>query len=221
MRLSPALRIGVLMAAICLCVEGQNTPTKDAPSEAKGIPPRATPADYLTHAQAGTVTVAAEFKGHSVPTLEKTLSTEDYVVIEAALFGPPGARLELSFEHFSLRINGKKKPLPSQPYGLVLASLKDPEWQPPEAAASKSRTSVGTGGTEELGSAPPRPVRIPIELQRAMALNVQKAVLPEGDRTLPQAGLVFFQYAGRAQSIHSVELLYAGPSGKATLKLQP
>jgi hypothetical protein len=54
-----------------------------------------------------------------------------------------------------------------------------------------------------------------------MAQRVQKAALPEGDRTLPQAGLIFFQYRGKTQSIHSIELIYVGPAGKATLTLQP
>ena len=224
MRLCPALRIGVLIGATGLCVQGQNTQSKDAQIEARGMPPRATAADYQAQAQAGTVTVAAEFKGHSVPTLQgTTLSTEDYVVIETGLFGSPGARIKLSADDFSLRINGKKTPLPSQPYGLVVGSLKDPEWEPPVPAPSKSKTSMGGGGRGEQGepNAPPAPVQIPIGVQRAMAQRVQKASLPEGDRTLPQAGLIFFQYRGKTQSIRSIELIYAGPAGKATLTLQP
>jgi hypothetical protein len=54
-----------------------------------------------------------------------------------------------------------------------------------------------------------------------MAQRVQKATLPEGDRPLPQAGLVFFPYRGGAKGIHSVELTYDGPAGKVTLALQP
>lgn len=223
MRLSPALRIGALIAAVCVCVQGQNTQSPDAQTEAKGMPPRAAPADYQAQAQAGALTVAAEFKGHSVPTLQGTLSTEDYVVIEAGLFGSPGARMRLSCDDFSLRVNGKKTPLPSQRFGAVVGSLKDPEWEPPVPAASKSKTSLGGGGRGEQGGAndPPAPVQIPIELKRAMAQRVQRAALPEGDRTLPQAGLIFFQYRGKTQSIQSIELIYAGPAGKATLALQP
>jgi hypothetical protein len=219
MRLPFALRIGGLIAAICLCVPGQDTPGNDAQTEAKGLPPRVSPADYQTHAQAGTLTVAAEFKGHSVPTLQGPLTTEDYVVVETGLFGPPGARIKLSIEDFALRINGKKAPLPSQPFGLVLRSLRDPEWEPP-AQDKKSKGSFGTGGPDD-STAPPAPVKIPIELQRAMAQRVQKAALPQGDRSLPQAGIIFFQCRDRAQSIRSVELIYAGPGGKATLALQP
>jgi hypothetical protein len=214
MQFFPALRICVLIAAICVCVQGQSTP---------GMPPRATPADYQAHAQAGTVTIAAEFTGHSIPTLQGALSTEDYVAIETGLFGSPGARLRLAASDFSLRINGKKTPLPGQPYGLVVGSVKDPEWEPPTPAAPKSKTSLGGGGKGEPGESngPPPPVQIPIGEQRAMAQRVQKASLPEGDRALPQAGLIFFQYRGKTQSIRSIELIYAGPAGKATLKLQP
>jgi hypothetical protein len=226
MRLSTVLRTGVLLGAICLYVQGQNTQTKDAQPEAKGMPPRAAPADYQAQAQAGTVTIAAEFTGHSVPTPQGPLSTEDYVVVEIGLFGSPGAQIKLSSGDFSLRINGKKTALSSQPFGLVAGSVKDPEWVPPEPPASKSKTGLSSGGGGGRGgqgdsNEPPAPVKIPIGVQRAMALRVQKAALPEGDRTLPLAGLIFFQYRGKTQGIQSLELIYAGPAGKATLALQP
>src|SRR6266568_3824061 len=128
MQFSPALKTCVLTTALCLFAQAQNTPT---PNETRGVPPRAAPADYQAQAQAGTFTIAAEFKGHSVPTPDATLSTEDYVAAEVALFGPPEARLKLSIDDFSLRINGKKTPVPSAPYALVFSSLKDPEWEPP------------------------------------------------------------------------------------------
>ena len=54
-----------------------------------------------------------------------------------------------------------------------------------------------------------------------MAQRVQKASLPEGNRDLPQAGLLFFQFRGKEKNLQSIELLYDGPPGKATLKLQP
>jgi hypothetical protein len=224
MRLSPALKIGVLTSAICLCVHGQNAPAKDGQTETRGMPPRTTPGDYQAHAQAGAVTIAAEFDGHSVPTQQKTLSTEEFVAIETALYGPPGTRIKLSPDDFALRINGRKAPLPSQQYGLVVGSLRDPEWVPPEQAAAKSsKGGITTGGEGGQGadSGPPPPVKIPVELQRAMAQQAQKASLPEGDRALPQAGLLFFPYRGKTDKIRSIELIYTGPAGKATVTLQP
>ncbi len=213
--------LSILLATLCLYAQAQNSPGKNPqPTEEKGMPPRATPADYQAQANAGKVVIAAEFMGHSVPRPEGPLSTDDYVVVETGLFGPPGSPLKLSTEDFSLRVNGKKALLPSQPYGFVVASLKDPAWTPPGKPADKPKTSFGGGGGSD-SNLPPPPVHVPIELQRAMAQYVRQSSLPEGDRTLPEAGLLFFQYRGPAKNIHSLELIYGGPAGKAALKLQP
>jgi len=187
------------------------------------MPPRATPAEYQAQAKAGDVTIGAEFMGHAVPTPEQTFSSEDYVVVEAGLFGPPGAHTTLSQSDFSLRINGKKTASPSQPYALVFKSLKDPQWQPPEQPESKSKggLTTGGGGGGQSDAPPPLPPKMPFELRRAMELHVQKASMEEGDRALPQAGLLFFSYRGKTEGIHSLELIYGGAAGKATLMLQP
>jgi hypothetical protein len=227
MRFFSAVRIGAVSAVLSVSALAQ-TPRPPAPtaselksSEAKGIPPRATPADYQTHATAGTVTIAAEFMGHAVPTPEQTLSSEDYVVVETGFFGPAEARLNLSSADFALRINGKKSPTPSAAFELVAQSVKDPEWQPPEQPEAKSKGGLSTGGRGKDDNSMPVVIHVPIELRRAMALRVQKASLPQGDRPLPQAGLIYFQYRGQTKSIHSVELIYSGAAGSATLALQP
>ncbi len=214
------LRTGVLIAVFCASVVGQGAQTKDVQVEAKGLPPRVSPAEYQAQAKAGALTVAAEFKGHMVPTMEGTLSTDEYVVVEAALFGPPGTRIQSSAGDFSLRINGRKTPLPGLAYPFVLASIKDPEWEPPDAAEKKkSKTKLGSSGEEPEAS--PQPAKVPVAVLRSIAQRVEKAAFPEGDRELPEAGLVFFEYRGKPKSIQSVELIYTGPSGKATLALQP
>ena len=181
------------------------------------MPPRASPADYQTQGRVGQVTIGAEFTRHSVPTPEAAYSTEDYIVVEAALFGAPQAHLTISASDFSLRINGKKKLLASQPYALVASSLKDPSWSPPPAP-EKSKTSFGSGGQ---GDSAPAVVHAPIGVTHAMDVNVKRAILPEGDRALPEAGLLFFEFRSKDKNIHSVELLYEGPAGKATLELRP
>ena len=215
----------VAVGALCVCAQTQDAPAqdaaaKDAPgNESKGMPPRATPADYQAHTQAGKLTLAAEFVGHSVPTPEATYSTEDFVVVETGLFGLPEARLKLSIGDFSLRINGKKMASPSQPYGLSFSSLKDPEWEPP-AKPKADKPTLNAGGGQPDDSFKPI-VRMPIELKRTMQQRVQRASMPEGDRALPAAGLLFFEYRGKTESIRSLELIYSGPAGKATLALQP
>ena len=223
--------LSVVVIAACLCGLGraqEATPPPTAPAPTKemskkeGIPPRATPGEYQAHAQAGTVIVAAEFKGHFVPTKDGLLSSEDYVAVEAALFGPPETRLKLATGDFSLRLNGKKALLPGQSDVMVFKSVKDPEWEPAVKPEAQSKTSIGSGGRgggQQDG--PPVVPKPPIELQRAWAQHVEKASMMEGDRALPQAGLIFFRYAGKTKSLHSLELIYDGPAGKATLTLEP
>jgi hypothetical protein len=197
-----------LIAALCVCAYGQ-------------VAPRAAPSEYQTQAKAGAVTIAAEFKGHSVPTLDSIFTTEDFVVVEAALYGAADSKLTFSIDDFSLRVNGKKVPLPSLPTDFISRNVKDPEWAPPAAPESKkSKTQLNTGGGGGDDSPPPI-VHVPIEVQRAMIQKVQKAAMAQGERPLPQAGLLFFQFGGDVKKIKSIELVYSGPAGKATLALQP
>lgn len=215
---------GLLSMLFCLTAQeqsGQDQATKEV--QAQHMPPRVAPSEYQAHAAAGAVNIGAEFMGHSVPTPEHTFTTEEYIVVEAGLFGPAGAKTTLSRDDFSLRVNDKKNLLPSAPYELVFRSLKDPEWQPPESPDEKqSKGGITTGGGGDSGDKlPPLPPKMPFPLRRAMEQQVQKAAMEEGDRLLPQAGLLFFQYRGKEEGIHSLELVYSGAGGKATLTLQP
>lgn len=193
-------------------------PGKDAPVRAVGLPSRATPADYQYRTQAGMLTVCAEFMGHGVPTEEGgPYSTENYVVVEAALFGTASAKIQLSYRDFSLRINGKKQAVPSQPYVTVFPNLKDPDWEPPASALGGTTSIGGAGGTQS--DSPKVFPKMPIELRHLMEQRVLKASLSEGERSLPQAGLLFFEWRGETKNIRSMELIYNGPAGKATLAL--
>ena len=213
--LRPACLIAALVSAPCSFPQSKDP----SASEVKGMPARVAPTEYQAHVAAGPLTIAADFEGHSVATPEATYTTEDYVVVEVGMFGAPGARANLSKGDFSLRINGKKTASPSQPYQLVFKALKDPEWEPP-AKESKSKTSIGGGGGGDSGG-PPAPVHMPMELRRAMEQRVQRVTMLEGDRALPQAGLLFFEYRGKTQGIRSLELIYNGSAGNASLALQP
>jgi hypothetical protein len=222
MRISQAGKIGLLAAALCYCASAQAPAAASAATDAKGLPPRTTPAEYQAKAQVGNVTIAAEFRGHSVPAMQGTLTTEEYITVEVAFFGPE--KVTVSSEDFSLRVNGKKSALSTQPFGAIMSSVKDPDYEPPVPVEKKGKgglSSGGGGGRGEGDSGPPPPPVIPIGVQRAMAQRVQKSALPGGERTLPVAGLIFFSYRGKISGIHSLELLYAGPAGKATLNLQP
>jgi hypothetical protein len=236
MRFFPVLKTCILAGLACLCLPGQTAPGaavpgKELPFDAKGLPPRPTPADYPDQIDAGKVTIAAEFQGHAIPSLQGNLTTEDYVTVEAAFFGPPGARLKLSFADFSLRINGKKT-VPAQPYGAVLWNVKDPEWVPPEPVVSKEHPNLAatpeekamekqpsSGGLNAGEKEPPPIIHVPLEVVRARQQRVQKSALPEGDRALPVAGLLFFSYSGKVEKIRTLDLVYSGAAGKAELTL--
>ena len=192
-------------------------------SPTKGMPPRAAPSEYQAQTHAGAVTIGAEFMGHSVPTPEATYDTDDYVVVEVGLFGPPQATARLSTADFSLRINASKKVLPNQPYELAFKSLKDPAWEPPKSD-DKSKSSFSTnggGGGGNPGDPPPVPPKMPLELRRVMEQHVERSAMLEGDRPLPQAGLLFFEYRGKTKNITSLDLIYSGAAGTATLALHP
>jgi hypothetical protein len=228
MWLSLVFRIlGLGFAAMCLSAQSPDAQVSDQQThgprspgpanEAQGLPPRAAPSDYPTQAKLGPITLAAEFAGHALPTLDGPLSTDDYLVVEVAFYGPAGQRLALSFNDFALRINHRKNPSSSEPFERVGQSVKDPEWAPPEKE-EKSKTSIGGGGSNDSSKEPPKP---PLELRRAWAQRVKKAAFADGERPLPQAGLLYFPYGGKVAGIRSLELIYSGPAGKATLDLQP
>lgn len=227
MQVSRLLRNSLWLVALCVCacvcggVYGQDKPAPPInPADVPRMAPRASANDYQAHGRVGAVSIGAEFMRHAVPTPQAEFSTEDYVVVEAGFFGAPGQRAKISVEDFSLRVNGKKA-VPGLPFGIVLSNLKDPDWQPPEAPKPKSG-GLASGGQAAAGpDVPPPPPKMPMPLVHAMDLKVEKASMPEGDRPLPEAGLLFFAYHGQGDKIKSVELIYSGSAGKATLTLQP
>jgi hypothetical protein len=221
--LRAGLLAGLLAATILLSAQESAAPQDAKELGQRGMPPRATPGDYQVQGKAGNVTIGAEFMGHAVPTPESTFESDDYVVVEVGLFGSAGTHTTLARGDFSLRINGKKSALPSEPLELVYHSLKDPQWQPPVDPDAKSSKGGGltTGDGGGGDKVPPLPPKMPFELRRAMNLKVDRTRMEEGERPLPQAGLLFFSYRGKREGIRSLELIYSGAAGSATLDLAP
>jgi hypothetical protein len=221
------LRIGVAIAAIFMAGFGGAACAQEAPARAQPLPPRIAPTEYQAHAAVGKVTLAADFAGHGVPTPDGTFNTEGYIVVEVAFFGPDGERLNLSFKDFSLRVNGKKTPLAAQTYESVYHSLTDPSWEPPvQAEKSSGSTSIGSNSGSANSArggmidTPPAPPKMPMKLALIMEQKVKMASIPEGERTLPAAGFIYFSYGGKTSGIHSMELMYDGAAGKVKLPLQ-
>lgn len=220
-----SLRFSLCGAVVALCATlgAQTAPAPDAPSPraTKGIPARSSATEYMGHGKVGALTIGADFDSHDIPTLESTLTAEDFVTVEVGIFGAPGAHATISATDFSIRINGKKSPTPSEGFAALSRNLRDPSWAPPEQKDKpKSRGGINTGGDQDGLGSTPAPVHIPPEMERAMRQQVGAAALPEGDRVLPVAGLLFFKYSGQAKGIHEVELVYEGSAGKGSIKLQ-
>ncbi|MCL4843600.1 MAG: hypothetical protein KJZ79_17255 [Bryobacteraceae bacterium] len=193
-----------------------------APGETSGLPPRVSAMDYQTQAKVGKYTIAAEFTGHAFPTEEGLLTAQEYVAVELAIFGPADSKLVITATDFSLRINRRKEPLPSQAWLLATRNVRDPEWIPEgQAPVEKSKGGISGGsGQREPGAPPPPEPKPPVELLRSWQQKVRKAAIAEGERALPQAGLLFFAFRGKTESIRDVELVYEGPAGKAVIPLR-
>jgi hypothetical protein len=201
---------------------------------AQGTEPKTAPSDYPVHVQMEAVTMAAEYLVHSLPTTKGTLVANDYLVVEAAFFGPLYSRLKMSPDNFLLRINGRGEPLTTDAPGMVAQSIKFPGMRP----HLETTGSVSAGdGTVTVGPRPPAsrfpgdgndrtapgqgPTVTEVNQENSVEYRVQAASLPEGEHSLPRSGLLYFFYRGKTKNIRSVELFYNGPMGKASLKLLP
>ena len=219
MQVSCLLRNSIWLLAVGLCAQDQPTQGVKV-AEVPRMRPRGSANDYQAHARVGSISIGAEFMRHSVPTPQSEFSTEEYVTVEVGFFGAPGDHTKLSVQDFSLKVNGKKA-VQSLQYGMILSNLKDPDWIPPETDKKKGAGGLSTGGDSNPNDPPPAPPKMPRPLVHIMEIKVEKAALPEGDRPLPEAGLLFFPYRGVSDKIKSVELIYSGAAGKATITLNP
>ncbi len=124
---------------------------------------------------------------------EALLVTEDFVVAEVALFGYTNQHLTVSASDFSLSFNSDKEKLPVAPFASVFRSLREPSWSSPKAQAQ------GPAPRRQGESAPidwPAEFHVPAAEEHSMSEQVRNAALPEGERPLPVAGLIFFKCRG-------------------------
>lgn len=206
---------------------------------AQGTDPKAKAADYPVHAEAGPLSLGAEYMVHSFSGGKHTFIAQDYLVVEVALYARPGERIEVSQGQFALRINGRKQALVAQAPSFVAASLKYPDWQSRptlEADAGVGNTGVILGRPQQAERFPgdrrppetrtPKPPQAPEQdhgVEREPPPKAEEVVvetaLPEGNLKAPVSGYLYFAFQGKIASIKSLHLIYAGPAGAATLPL--
>jgi hypothetical protein len=213
---------------------------------AQGLSPREKAADYAAHAEARDgFTFAAEYLVHTLPTgtLNTTdaLVANDYLVVEVAVFGPRGRRIDLSQGSFTLVLGTGKKSgktaLSPDSAGTVAGSIKFSDWAPKphlEAEGGVGNANVGFGppmtarfpGDPSVRPLPPSPVpeQNPAGLEKEQPLSiderVQRASLPTRELAPPVTGLIFFPFEGKTKSIKTLELVYEGPAGRVVLRLE-
>jgi hypothetical protein len=211
---------------------------------AQGLTPKPAASDYPVQAALPNgYTLAAEYLVHTVPTGLRTgaLVANDYLVVEIAVFGPRGGRMDLSPSNFTLQLRGQKKgqggTLTPDSAGAVAASIKYSDWmQKPKVQASGGvgNATVGIGPTVsprfpgDPSVRPLPPSTVPeenpagLEKQRPLSIDeqLQRASLVSGELKTPAAGLIFFPFEGKTKSIKTLELSYEGAAGRVTLKLE-
>jgi hypothetical protein len=210
-------RIHLMIALSCACAWAQGTNPKAGASE------------YAAHTEMKDGSLGAENLGHSLLTAKGAILLRDFLVVEAALY-PKDPRMKIRMDQFHLRVNGKKDTLSPQALGLVIGSLKYPDWsgRPSlEAGAGLGNAGVVLGRpvpVEQRGPAPPRAPEDNSGVEKSQPEPVEDVIhhfaLPEGDQVhSPASGYLFFAFQSKLKSIKTLELIYEGPLGTATLQL--
>lgn len=209
---------------------------------AMGEQPSRAVEEYAARARVGSFIVAAENLGPSIPNAAGGIYLQDYLVIEAAIFPVGGEkRSTLAQANFGLRVNGSRSVLRPDPPAFVAAAIKYPDWERQRevvAGGQMGNAQVILGRRDPVERFPgdrrpteqrrpvPNPVpRVdsPVEQKRddeSVERQVRRAALPEGDVALPVAGCLYFPYKGKASKIKTLELVYEGALGAATLRIR-
>ena len=185
--------------------------------------------DYPAHASWPLFKIGAEYMVHSIPTEKGPLYARDYLVVEVAIL-PEKRPVAISSGAFTLRINGKKTVLSTEPAGFVAASLKYADWE-------QRRTIIGTAqagnGTVVVGKPPntgrfpgdptqdrrrpePRRPEDPDGGKQVKDLDidtlVKRATLPEIETLELVKGCLYFRFEGKPNSIRTLDLEYTDGS---------
>jgi hypothetical protein len=186
---------------------------------AQGTQPHPDASTYEVQGSLGDIKIGADYLVHSVPASSGYVIANDYLIVEAALFGPKFSAIKLSPTDFQLRINDAKTTVESIEASAVAYAVRDgdrgfagPQRAPGDPNRPQQRnpptqvpTSINNSGIDR--DAPP-----------SVDQQIRAAALPMGDQKVPVSGALFFPFKGKTASIKSLELVYKGPAGELTLK---
>ncbi|MCW5982979.1 MAG: hypothetical protein KIT09_33120 [Bryobacteraceae bacterium] len=198
---------------------------------AEGAEPKGEPEEYGAQGRAGDLTVAASYYSRSFNSGGRSYFLDKYLVVEAAIYGPPLRRAEVSNAHFTLRVNGARQGI--LPVAGSLAAY-DVKWRGVDRGirAQAGPVILGGPGAEQRFPGDRREIPVPRapdskpggverEPEPDLAKSLTDAALPQGDAlALPVSGYLYFPFDKKLKSIKKIDLTYEGPSGTATLKLK-
>ena len=204
-------------------------------AQSHGTQPKPKPSDYPARAQAGDVTIAAEYLVHTVPTGKQSVIVPDYLVVEVAAYPPKATRLEIASGMFTLRVNGKKE-LEADSPGIAAASVKYPDWER-HPNLEVGAGPVILGRNDPIGRFPgdnrdPRgqrpqvpqtdtgnPGGVEREQPQSGSDAVVETAFPDGPAAGPVSGYLFFRFRGKTKSIKSLELIYRRGDDQTPIRL--
>lgn len=211
----------IMLALASVCCAG---------SSSGGIRPRGGSSDYRNHETRNGTTVGAEI----VPAdqVRSTFSTDlvrGYVVVEVAIYPPPGESFNVSASDFLLHC-GTQTVRPGNPNAIAASKQQQ---NTPRRSDMDVYPSVGVGyesgrdpygrsrgvyttvgvGVATGGSGNPRPAATDQD-RRTMALELEEKQLPDGPATKPVAGYLYFPFPSSKQKNVAYELEYDGPAGR-------
>lgn len=186
---------------------------------------------------------AFEYNVRSIGAGNTSFITDEYLVVEAAVFPAAGQSVNINTQKLTLRLNGRKEVLLTQTPAMVAASLKYPDWgwqRGAVAHAGVGDRGIILGRPQQVERFPgdnrpaqgrlpgpvPRTPSDPVPSQEQeppidLSEFLQKTALPEGSMTRPVSGYVYFPYKGKLEKIKTVELLIeAGGAEPVVVRLR-
>ncbi len=199
-----------------------------------GIKPRASSSDYRHHETLKGTTLAAEVvPARQVQSTFATDLTQDYVVLEVALYPTVDGPLNVSTGDFLLHC-GNEIVRPGTPnaiaerrhhqsaprrsdvdiyptVGIGYESGNDPVTGRRRGIYTTTGVGVATGGATN-----PRPASTDQD-RSTMALELEEKQLPAGSASQPVAGYLYFAFPASKQKKVAYELEYDGPTGRVRM----
>jgi hypothetical protein len=207
------------------------------PARVGAAEPKQKAQQYPAHWSDAKFAVGAEYLGKTIPAEKESYFAGNYVVVEVAIEPTLRRDVRIRQEHFHLRVNGKNLLMAQNP-AIVAGEMGHPERDNPKGVVA----SAGAGKADVVFGQPRRRERFPGDPQarvparlpsgtgdstaasedpaQVAAAAIRSAALDDQDISYPVAGLLYFPWTKKAKDLRAIELVYDGPIGKFTLKLQ-